>query len=81
MFTGLNTQGPFTFEALPPDQISFVPLKQTKEFKANDLMQVCPDLLRGKGALIWWGTFRQETREDYNVERGPFSLVVLFLLL
>uniref|UniRef100_A0A7S3R6X3 phenylalanine--tRNA ligase n=1 Tax=Dunaliella tertiolecta TaxID=3047 RepID=A0A7S3R6X3_DUNTE len=32
-------KGPFTYEALPPDQISFVPLKQTREFKANDLMQ------------------------------------------
>lgn len=33
-------QGPFTYEALPPDQISFVPLKETREFKASDLMQV-----------------------------------------
>lgn len=32
-------QGPFTYEALPPDEIKFIPLKQTKEFKANDLMQ------------------------------------------
>lgn len=36
----LQCQGPFTYEALPPDQINFVPLKQTREFKANDLMQV-----------------------------------------
>lgn len=33
-------QGPFTYEALPPEDIKFVPLKQTQEFKANDLMQV-----------------------------------------
>lgn len=32
-------QGPFTYEALPPEDIKFVPLKQTQEFKANDLMQ------------------------------------------
>lgn len=35
-----RTQGPFTYEALPPEEIKFVPLKQTQEFKANDLMQV-----------------------------------------
>ncbi len=32
-------QGPFTYEALPPEEIRFVPLKQTAEFRANDLMQ------------------------------------------
>mmetsp|Transcript_40120 Transcript_40120/g.76693 ORF Transcript_40120/g.76693 Transcript_40120/m.76693 type:complete len:594 (+) Transcript_40120:43-1824(+) len=35
----LNTiQGPFTYEALPPEDIKFTPLKQTKEFNAKDLM-------------------------------------------
>ncbi|CAI9102450.1 OLC1v1000725C1 [Oldenlandia corymbosa var. corymbosa] len=33
-------EGPFTYEALPPQQIKFVPLKQTKEFAANDMMEV-----------------------------------------
>lgn len=33
-------QGPFTYEALPPEEIKFVPLKQTQEFNAKDLMQV-----------------------------------------
>ncbi len=37
------SQGPFTYEALPPDEITFVPLKQTREFKASDLMQVSTD--------------------------------------
>ncbi|KAI7840445.1 hypothetical protein COHA_005871 [Chlorella ohadii] len=32
-------QGPFTYEALPPEDISFVPLKQTQAFNARDLMQ------------------------------------------
>lgn len=27
-------------QALPPEDISFVPLKQTQEFKAGDLLQV-----------------------------------------
>lgn len=33
-------QGPFTYEALPPEDIKFVPLKQTREFNAAELMQV-----------------------------------------
>ncbi|KAL4440220.1 hypothetical protein ABPG75_003221 [Micractinium tetrahymenae] len=32
-------RGPFTYEALPPEDISFVPLKQTEEFNARDLLQ------------------------------------------
>eukprot|EP00195_Chlamydomonas_chlamydogama_P013016 CAMPEP_0202900502 /NCGR_PEP_ID=MMETSP1392-20130828/11868_1 /ASSEMBLY_ACC=CAM_ASM_000868 /TAXON_ID=225041 /ORGANISM="Chlamydomonas chlamydogama, Strain SAG 11-48b" /LENGTH=638 /DNA_ID=CAMNT_0049586901 /DNA_START=124 /DNA_END=2041 /DNA_ORIENTATION=+ len=32
-------QGPFTYEALPPSEIKFVPLKQTREFKADELLQ------------------------------------------
>lgn len=32
-------QAPFTYEALPPEDIKFVPLKQTREFNAKDLMQ------------------------------------------
>jgi hypothetical protein len=32
--------GPFTYEALPPQDIKFVPLKQTQEFNARDLLQV-----------------------------------------
>ncbi|PSR96575.1 Phenylalanine--tRNA ligase beta subunit like [Actinidia chinensis var. chinensis] len=31
-------EGPFTYEALPPSQINFVPLKQVKSFKADELM-------------------------------------------
>lgn len=31
-------QGPFTYEALAPESISFVPLKQTAEFDAKSLM-------------------------------------------
>ena len=33
-------QGPFTYEALPPEEIKFRPLKQAVEFKADDLMEV-----------------------------------------
>ncbi|TYK28376.1 putative phenylalanine--tRNA ligase beta subunit isoform X2 [Cucumis melo var. makuwa] len=32
-------EGPFTYEALPPTAINFVPLKQTKNFRADDLME------------------------------------------
>jgi phenylalanyl-tRNA synthetase beta chain len=32
-------QGPFTYEALPPADINFVPLKQRKEFNAAELME------------------------------------------
>ncbi|KAK9715684.1 hypothetical protein RND81_06G182400 [Saponaria officinalis] len=32
-------QGPFTYEALSPEQINFVPLKQVKKFRADELME------------------------------------------
>lgn len=32
-------QGPFTYEALPPTEINFVPLKQVKHFRADELME------------------------------------------
>ncbi|CAN4113829.1 unnamed protein product [Withania somnifera] len=32
-------EGPFTYEALPPAEINFVPLKQTKNFRADELME------------------------------------------
>ena len=32
-------QGPFTYEALPPEQIEFVPLNQTKEMNGKELMK------------------------------------------
>ena len=35
-------QGPFSYEALPPSDITFVPLKQTREFRADALLQVRP---------------------------------------
>ncbi|XP_058213428.1 phenylalanine--tRNA ligase beta subunit, cytoplasmic-like [Rhododendron vialii] len=31
--------GPFTYEALPPSDINFVPLKQVKNFRADELME------------------------------------------
>lgn len=31
-------QGPFTYEALPPEDIRFVPLKQSSEFNARELL-------------------------------------------
>ncbi|KAG6718182.1 hypothetical protein I3842_04G137800 [Carya illinoinensis] len=31
--------GPFTYEALPPSSINFVPLKQVKNFRADELME------------------------------------------
>ena len=36
----LNTvKGPFTYEALPPKDIKFIPLNQTKEMNAEELME------------------------------------------
>ncbi|RZR73009.1 hypothetical protein BHM03_00019150 [Ensete ventricosum] len=32
-------QGPFTYEALPPQEINFVPLKQVQSFRADDLLE------------------------------------------
>jgi len=32
-------KGPFSYEALPPEDIKFTPLKQTKEFNAKELME------------------------------------------
>ncbi|KAF3437947.1 hypothetical protein FNV43_RR20703 [Rhamnella rubrinervis] len=32
-------QAPFTYEALPPSSINFVPLKQVKSFRADELME------------------------------------------
>lgn len=37
---GNGVQGPFTYEALPPEDIEFVPLKQKRKFNARELMQV-----------------------------------------
>ncbi|GAB4860935.1 hypothetical protein Ancab_036096 [Ancistrocladus abbreviatus] len=34
-----TVKGPFTYEALPPSEINFVPLKQTKSFRADELME------------------------------------------
>lgn len=32
-------EGPFTYEELPPTEINFVPLKQTRTFRADELME------------------------------------------
>ncbi|MQL98508.1 hypothetical protein Taro_031228, partial [Colocasia esculenta] len=32
-------KAPFTYEALPPSRINFVPLKETKNFRADELME------------------------------------------
>lgn len=32
-------QGPFTYRALPPSEITFTPLKQTEPFRADALME------------------------------------------
>lgn len=34
-----SIQAPFSYEALPPSSISFVPLKQVKNFRADELME------------------------------------------
>jgi hypothetical protein len=48
-------QPPFTYEACLPGKISFVPLKQTREFKADELLEVCspqaPQSARARNSL------------------------------
>lgn len=34
-----TVQGPFTYEALPPEEIQFVPLNQTKSMNAVEMMK------------------------------------------
>jgi phenylalanyl-tRNA synthetase beta chain len=34
-----KVKGPFTYEALPPEDIKFVPLKQDREFNAKELLE------------------------------------------
>ncbi|KAI4341483.1 hypothetical protein MLD38_026202 [Melastoma candidum] len=34
-----TVEGPFSYEALPPPSIEFIPLKQERNFKASDLME------------------------------------------
>ena len=34
-----SIQGPFTYEALPPEKIAFVPLNQTKRMNGAELMK------------------------------------------
>jgi phenylalanyl-tRNA synthetase beta chain len=34
-----TVRGPFTYEALPPSDIRFVPLKQAREFRADELLE------------------------------------------
>lgn len=32
-------KGPFSYEALPPEQIEFIPLNQTKKMNGKELME------------------------------------------
>ena len=34
-----KVKGPFTYEALSPEKIKFIPLNQTKELDGHELMQ------------------------------------------
>lgn len=36
----LPLQGPFTYEALRPEEINFVPLKQKKTYQSRQLLEV-----------------------------------------
>ena len=33
-------QGPFTYDAYPPEHIKFVPLNESKEFTAHEMMEM-----------------------------------------
>lgn len=37
---GFWSQAPFTYEALPPEKINFIPLKQKQSFNGKELLQV-----------------------------------------
>lgn len=47
-------RGPFTYEALPPSEISFVPLKQTRKFRADELMEVTGTAWQQGGGQQGW---------------------------
>lgn len=34
-----TVKGPFTYEALPPEEINFVPLNQTKSMSGHEMMK------------------------------------------
>lgn len=47
-------KGPFTYDALPPSEIEFAPLNQTKSMNGNQLMEfyeVCPPFLKQSAVL------------------------------
>ena len=54
-------QAPFTYQALPPEAISFVPLKQTQTFNAQQLFQVRSQLqcsCQAPAVKLWQCTCR-----------------------
>lgn len=58
-------QGPFTYEALPPEDIKFVPLKQTREFNAKELMEV-----GGKGGCWAGAEIALDERVKIMLDKG-----------
>ena len=45
-------EGPFTYEALPPEEIQFVPLNQTKSMNAVELMNFYEVLQQSQEAMV-----------------------------
>ena len=55
---------PFSYEALPPRDIAFVPLKKTEEFTAEELMTVYQSDNKLKKFLpIIQGSFKKERKK------------------
>ncbi|KAG5528486.1 hypothetical protein RHGRI_029245 [Rhododendron griersonianum] len=62
--------GPFTYEALPPSEINFVPLKQVKSFRADELMEFY------KVEAL----FEDLHSEGYSRSRNTTFIVILLLV-
>ena len=45
-------EGPFTYEALPPEEVQFVPLNQTKSMNGAELMKFYEVLFFGHGRAL-----------------------------
>ncbi|CAK7339688.1 unnamed protein product [Dovyalis caffra] len=69
-------QGPFTYEALRPENINFVPLKQEKNFRADELMEFYKSDMKLKKFLHIienspvFPVIYDSKRERYLVTRG-----------
>lgn len=70
---------PFTYEALPPAAISFVPLKQEREFRADELLDVSSWSVqpRSRSSPMTAKRYRLAARSATSCAKSP-ALFLLF---